>query len=161
MKDMKPVLPIILILVGLGVGFGGGYFFRNYQLTKMRGNFAAGGANGTFQRFNGAVGARGTGQNGMMRGGTSGSILSMDDKSITVKMPDGSTKIVFLSDTTKYSNTAVSTRNDLKTGENVAVFGTPNSDGSVTATSIQLNPMNFVPQDSPMFKGSSSPTLKN
>lgn len=146
MKNTKTILPLILVLVGLGVGFGGGYYFRNYQLSKTRANF---GANGNFQRFNGA---RTNGQNGtgmMGRGGVSGSIISMDDKSITVKMQDGSTKIVLFSDATTYSNTVSVTKSDLKVGDNVAVFGATNSDGSITATSVQLNPEFFRGQPSP------------
>jgi hypothetical protein len=150
MANMKPAVIGVLIVIGIGVGFGGGYFFRNQQLSKMRGNFPVGGAN-TTQRFNGATRGIGqvNGQNGMMRGGaTQGTILSMDDKSITVKMVDGSSKIVLLSDSTTYSNTVKSTQADVKAGTEVSVFGTPNSDGSVTAISVQLNPMSFRPQGS-------------
>lgn len=142
----KLVLPIALLIAGLGAGFLGGMQFRNYQLQKMRGNF---GANGTFQRF---MGNR-TGQNGGMmgRGGVIGSILSMDDKSITVKMQDGSTKIVLFSDATTYENTATAAKTDLKVGQNVAVFGAANSDGSVTASSVQINPEfgRMIPSPSP------------
>lgn len=136
MKNIKPIVPVILILVGLGVGFFGGYEYRNYRLTQTRGGFAVGGGN--FQRF---IGNRaGTGQNGAMRAAALGSILSIDTNSITVKMADGSTRIVILSGSTTYSNTVSASQSDLKTGDNVAITGTPNSDGSVTATSVQLNP---------------------
>ena len=137
MKNAKVIVPIILVLVGLGAGFFGGYQYKNYQLTKARGNFGALGANG--QRY---TGTRGMGANGAgMRGGAvSGSILSMDSKSITVKLTDGSTKIVLFSGSTTYSNTITAAQTDLKVGGQVAVFGAANSDGSVTATSIQINP---------------------
>lgn len=150
MKNTKVIIPIITILVGLGVGFLGGYEYRNYKLNQTRGGFAAGGANGTFQRFNGN-GTRTLGQNGMMRGGaTVGSILSVDPKSMTVKLTDGSSKIVILSGSTTYSDTVSASQTDLKTGVNVAVSGTPNSDGSVTATSVQINPGFGRPQGSPV-----------
>lgn len=133
MKNTNLVVQIVILLIGLGVGFGGGYFFRNHQLARVRGNFA----NGQFQR-NGA--RLPTGQGMMGSRGVIGSILSLDDKSITVKLPDGSSKIVLFTDATIYSNTVTAAKNDLKVGENVAVFGAANSDGSVTATSVQINP---------------------
>jgi hypothetical protein len=143
------MIPIIADLVGLGVGFFGGIEYKNYQATKARSSFAAGGAAGA-QRF--AAGTRGTGQTGntALRGGAvTGSILSMDSKSITVKLADGSTKIVLFSGSTTYSNTATASASDLKVGSTVAVMGAANSDGSVTATSVQINPMSFRPQGSP------------
>lgn len=146
MKNAKTVVPVFLTLVGLGVGFGSGYFYRNHQLQKMRGNFAGGNAN--FQRF--TPGRNGMG-NGMFRGGgVAGTILSMDEKSFTVKLPDGSSKIVFFTDKTTYSNTQTANKSDIKVGGEVAVFGAPNSDGSVTATNVQLNPMFFKPEVSPL-----------
>ena len=152
MKNGKVIVPIILVLVGLGAGFGGGYLFRNYQLTKSRGNFGAIGANG--QRF---VGNR-TGQGavaGARGGAVIGSILSMDAKSITVKLADGSTKIVLFSGTTTYENTITAQASDLKVGGQIAVFGSTNSDGSVTATSIQINPQfgrGVMPSPTPAAK---------
>jgi hypothetical protein len=146
MKDARVIVPIIAVLVGLGVGFFGGIEYKNYQANKARSSFAAGGA----QRFTGTKGTTPTGQNGAMRGGAvSGSILSMDSKSITVKLADGSSKIVLFSGSTTYSNTATASVSDLKVGSEVAVFGEANSDGSVTASNVQINPMSFRPQGSP------------
>ena len=151
MKNMKTLVPIICVLVGLGAGFFGGFEYRNYQLRRNRGNLTNGSAAGQFQRFVGRNGASGGMQgNGMMlRGGAFGSILSIDDKGITVKLNDGSSKIVLFSDATTFSNTATATKTDLKVGDNVAVFGASNSDGSVTATNVQINPEFGRPQGSP------------
>jgi hypothetical protein len=153
MKSAKVILPIILVLVGLGAGFFGGYQYRNYVLRKAVGNFAAG-ANGTFQRFTGTRTGGAAGQNGMMRGGAggavNGSILSIDSKSITVKLADGSTKIVLFGGSTTYSNTVAVQQTDLKVGSTVLVVGSANSDGSVTATNIQINPASLRPQGSPV-----------
>ena len=68
----------------------------------------------------------------------SGEIIGSDDKSVTVKLQDGSSKIVLLSDSAQINKASVGAKEDLKTGENIVVFGTTNSDGSVTAQSIQI-----------------------
>lgn len=137
MKNTKIVVPVVILLIGLGIGFGGGYYFKNYQLSKTRANFP-----GQFQG-RGQMGA--TNQQGQRRvfqngGMVSGEILSQDDKSITVKLADGSTKIVILGDSTTYSKTESGVKSDLKIGTQVGVFGTENSDGSVTAQNVQINP---------------------
>lgn len=124
MKNKTTLITIFIAFIALGAGFGGGFAFKNYQISKTRANF---------------MGVR-TGQFREMGGATIGTILSMDDKSVTVKLTDGSTKIVIFADSTTYSNTAVAFKSDLKTGVNVTVFGIPNSDGSLTAKNIQLNP---------------------
>ncbi|MGA2910913.1 MAG: DUF5666 domain-containing protein [Candidatus Microgenomates bacterium] len=148
MKNTKVIVPIILVLVGLGAGFFGGYQYRNYRLSQSRGSFAAGagGASGTFQRFTGSRSGTGARAGG---GAVTGSILSIDTNSMTVKLADGSTKIVILGGSTTYSNTASASQSDLKTGSNVMVLGTANSDGSVTATNVQINPQFARPAGSP------------
>lgn len=79
-------------------------------------------------------------QRGMGRP-VSGEIISSDDKSITVKLQDGSSKIVLFSDKTTINKASEGSKDDLKTGEKVVAYGTENSDGSITAANIQLNPM--------------------
>lgn len=44
----KLVLPVALLIAGLGAGFFGGMQFKNFQLQKTRGGFVMGGANGAF-----------------------------------------------------------------------------------------------------------------
>jgi len=126
---MKNKTVIIALLIVFVVGAGGFFAGMKYQQSKSPrfGNFQGAG-NRQFQQR--AQGFR----------PVNGEIISADEKSITVKLQDGSSKIVILSDTTTISKSADATKADLKVGEKVAVFGTENSDGSVTAQNIQLNP---------------------
>lgn len=116
---------VLLIAVGAGSFFAG----MKYQQSKNPrfGNFQAN-RNGQFQQR--IQGFR----------PVNGEIISQDDKSISVKLQDGSSKIVLLTDSTSINKSDEGGKDDLKVGEKVAVFGTENSDGSVTAQSVQLNP---------------------
>jgi len=64
----------------------------------------------------------------------------MEDKSITIKLSDGSSKIVLYTDKTTYEKSIDGSRTDLQNGQQVMVLGTQNSDGSITAQSVQINP---------------------
>lgn len=129
MKNVK-LIAVVLIIVALGGGFFAGMKYQQSKSPAVRfGNFQ-GARNGNFGQRGTTAGFR----------PLNGDIISMDDKSITVKLQDGSSKIVLLSDTTAFSKSTNGSKSDLKTGEKVAVFGTENSDGSVTARSVQLNP---------------------
>jgi hypothetical protein len=136
-KNSVLVTIIVVVVVGAAAFFGGMQYQksqRNSQFAQFAGRAGAGG-NGTFQRrFSGANNQAG-GQ------AVIGEILKSDDSSITVKTQDGSSKIVLVSGSTAINKQATGTKDDLKTGEKVAIFGTSNSDGSVTAQNIQLNPM--------------------
>ena len=130
---------VVVIAAG---GFVGGVKLQQIRSGRLAGQFlinGQGGMMGSGQRgFGGRVG--GLAQNQGFRP-VAGEIVSQDDKSITVKLIDGSSKIVLLSDTTEINKASESSKADLKTGEKVMVFGTTNPDGSVTAKIVQLNPM--------------------
>jgi hypothetical protein len=128
MKNNLLIIAILVIVVGVGGFFAG----MKYQQSK-RPAFS--------RQFDGQQGMR-TGQ-GNRQGfrPVNGEIISNDDKSITVKLQDGSSKIVLISDKTSINKAADATKDDLKNGEKVMVFGQENSDGSVTAQNIQLNPI--------------------
>ena len=69
-----------------------------------------------------------------------GEIISLDDKSITVKLQDGSSKIILLPESVTVSKTDSGSKADLKNGINVGIIGTENQDGSITAQNVQINP---------------------
>ncbi|OIO13046.1 hypothetical protein COV53_04415 [Candidatus Gottesmanbacteria bacterium CG11_big_fil_rev_8_21_14_0_20_37_11] len=138
MKNNFFVIGLVSVLVGIG-GFLGG---MKYQESKTPvSNF-----NRQFQGGSGQEGRQG-GQNTQGRlGGNfgrpiTGDIISLDNESITVKLQDNSSKIVLLPDSTTISKTDQGSIADLKTGMKVEVFGKDNSDGSITAQNIQINPM--------------------
>lgn len=121
-------ITILLSVITAGLGFFGG---MKYQESR-RGSFA--------RQLNGQ-GIR-PGQNGNRQGfrPVSGEIISSDATSVTVKLTDGSTKIVILTDKTTINKAEAVTKDDLKTGQTIAVFGNENADGTVTAQTVQLNP---------------------
>ncbi len=129
---------LVSLLVGAGSGFFAGIKYQKYQRdgTVFRGLIGNGPMGGRFVA-GGAAGARGG--MGAFRP-VAGEIIAADDKSATIKLNDGSSKIVMLSEKTEINEATEATVSDLKTGAKVVVFGATNSDGSLTATSIQLNP---------------------
>ncbi len=120
--NSKILIIIIVIVVGAGAFFGGMQYQKSQRSTRS-GQFA--------NRF---------GQNGQNFRPVRGSILSIDNDTLTVKLANGSSTIVVLSGSTAYMKEAAAAKTDLKTGDTVMAIGTSNSDGSVTAQSIQINP---------------------
>src|ERR1041385_6691496 len=131
MKNNLIIAVIISLIVGGAGGFFGGMQYQKSQ-TPSFGNRQFG-----FRQFGAG---QGVGRNGGGARPVVGQIISSDDKSITVKMQDGSSKIVLISDKTSINKASTGTMADLKTGENIVVFGTQNSDGSLSALNVQLNP---------------------
>ncbi len=146
---MKKNTVIIIILFMLILGGLVGFFIgKKYQSGRSTSSTNSPFGSFGYSRFGGRQNSNSqtTGQpqtNNNRMGGPQqviGEILSQDDKSITVKMVDGSSKIIFVNDSTTISKSNTATKTDLKIGEKVAVFGPENTDGSVTADNIQLNP---------------------
>ena len=128
------MVPVIIGVLTLSLGFFGG---MTYQKSKTTSQFARAGnrqVNGTFPQ-------NGTGQrNGAVRGNApvSGKIINQDATSITIQSADGSNKIVIISDQTKVNKTQEASVTELKTGDEVMVIGTQNTNGSLTAQSISI-----------------------
>jgi len=144
-KKIVPIFILSLIAVAGGAFYGGmkyqqsknplGNFSRqNLQnlTTEERQQLSQGNAGGAMQRgFN-----RGDGSNFF-----TGEIISKDEQGLTIKTPDGSSKIIFFSASTEISKFASGTNEDLEVGKTVTVTGSANQDGSITAKSIQLRPV--------------------
>lgn len=124
---MNKSTTIIVVLVLIAVSFYGGTKY-NQSKTPARGNF------GTFTN-GGQRGGRGAGAGG---GFVSGDIISKDETSVTVKMRDGGSKIIFISDSTAVIKSVSGKISDLSVGEEITSMGTANTDGSISAQSIQI-----------------------
>lgn len=126
---------ILVLVIGAGAFFGG----MKYQQSKTPAPSArfAGAADlqGAARFRNGQLGAQpGTGF-------ITGQIISLGAGSLTIQIPNnGGSKIVLYSSTTPIMKTTEGTASDLTSGANVQVTGKTNTDGSVTAQSIQLRP---------------------
>lgn len=75
-----------------------------------------------------------------MGGLIAGEVLTKDANSLTLKLRDGGSRIVFFSTSTRVSKMADGMIGDVSTGTTVTVNGATNQDGSVTAEMIQLRP---------------------
>lgn len=130
---MKPNTIVVVLLIVI-IAIGGFFAGMKYQQSK-----SPAGRFGNFQN-----GRNGQSQSRAGQGfrPVNGEIINADDKSITVKLQDGTSKIIILSDKTQINKASEAPKEELKIGEQVAVFGTENPDGTVTARNIQLNKLN-------------------
>jgi hypothetical protein len=163
MQQKQLLITAVLVLVVGVLAFAGGMYFQKSRQSMFNRQWAAdgkfgsgtvsfsqggpGGGNVAFGQMGGGRGTGGAagGANGSVRTmgirPVDGEIIATNDQSITVKLADGSSKIVVLSANATINKAAVATKADLTVGQKVAVFGQANADGSVTAQSIQLNPL--------------------
>jgi hypothetical protein len=128
MKNNNLVITIVVAVVVGVAAFFGGTMYQKSQTPANGGQFSQvsfqRGQGGNFRRTGGAGNA------------TMGEIASIDDKSMTVKLQDGSSKIVNLSDKTIFSKTSTASKTDFKVGDRVTAFGSAASDGSITAQMV-------------------------
>lgn len=140
-KKILIIAIVAIIVVGTGAFYGG----MQYEKSKLSSLGLLRSSANQGQGGNRQNGGQGQGQNRQGRGPNggnfaSGQIISKDDKSITVKMQDGSSKIVYFSDSTTVGKTTQGAVSDLNTGEQVMANGTSNPDGSIAAQNIQIRP---------------------
>lgn len=131
---------ILIIAVAIGCFFGGTKFQQkklvsNFR-TQMVGNLGQGMGrnainNDSIKNRGQALGFR---QN-------YGEIINIDEKTLTLKMTDGSSRIVLLSDSTTINQSVTATKTDLTVGTKIMVNGETNTDGSITSRNIEINPV--------------------
>ncbi len=144
MKKQHGVCAVIIIVIALASFIAGQKYATSASAgnTSMLGTSTGQGRQGG--TFSGGTprGARG----GNMGGFVSGEILSTDNTSITLKLRDGGSRIVFFSTSTQVMKTIAGATSDLMVGTNVMTQGTASADGSVIAESIQIRPASTKPQ---------------
>lgn len=130
-KTSKIISGIVILLVVAGGSF---YWGTNYG--KGQTMTAASSLRANFASRTGRTGVAGAGF-------TTGTIISKDSSSITLQLSGGTggSKIIFYSNATQIGKMTTGTGADLTNGTTVSVTGTTNSDGSVTADSIQIRPI--------------------
>ena len=134
-KKTIAIVAVLTIVAGAGGFFGGMKYQESHSPAGRFASFQGQGARGGNGNFQGNFQGRGQGFQPV-----NGEIISTDGNSITVKMDDGSSKIVLLSDSTNINKAEAGSKEDLTEGVKVLVVGSSNSDGSVSATSVQINP---------------------
>jgi len=129
---MKTAIWVVLAAVLFGAaGFWGGV---TYQKSQAPSGFA--GRAGGFPGAGGAGGAGGLRNSANIATGT---VISQDASSITVKTANGGSKTVYVSAQTNVSKQQVLTVTDIKVGDQVAAFGQA-ANGGIDARSVQIVP---------------------
>lgn len=157
MNKLVTTIIAVAVIVGGGAFWGGmqyadnkspaGQFsrgdFQNFSSEERQQRFQELGAN-----VSGAFGGDHEGEGGFRGGrfGTgggsrplSGEVISQSNDSLTIQLSDGSTKIVFVTDSTQIIKSVDGVLGDLNEGEQIFVNGDENPDGSYTAQTIQLS----------------------
>ncbi|HPH98477.1 MAG TPA: DUF5666 domain-containing protein [Anaerolineaceae bacterium] len=134
-------LSVVAALALAGGGFWAGMTYQASQAAATRNNFYSqrGGAptNGTMPN-GGAMPSGGQGgQGGMMRGGVSGQIKTVDGSTLTISTPQNVTTVVLTADTV-IKKTTTGAASDLQTGLQVMITGKADDKGTVTATQITI-----------------------
>ncbi|HRZ30502.1 MAG TPA: hypothetical protein P5274_02460 [Candidatus Paceibacterota bacterium] len=123
------VSSILIVVSGLG-----GFKYGQSKVPNLR------------QNQLGAVGSSGSQMGGVARRGLTsggsmavGDIIKKDDQSLTLKLRDGGSKIIWYSSSSEINKLAIGDSTDLIIGRTVSVAGLANPDGSIVAKTIQLH----------------------
>ncbi|MFA6105640.1 MAG: hypothetical protein WC725_03555 [Patescibacteria group bacterium] len=131
------------ILGGISVVLIGAAFYGGMMYGKSTATAAALANRRNFQGGN----QQGGGRTNVGNAGVNitGEILSKTDNTLTIKLRDGGSKIVVFSSSTPVRMFSEASRDQIEVGKNITALGTANSDGSITAQSIQLREVSSTP----------------
>jgi hypothetical protein len=137
---MKKIILFIIVLIIVGTSaFWGGMKYQQNKVFSQRPSFQNLSPEQRQQFISQRAGRMGANF-------LSGEVMSKDEKSLTLKLPNGSTKIVFFSGSTQISKATEGNIDDIEIGKQIVVSGEQNPDGSYTAKTIQLSPLYLTPQ---------------
>lgn len=150
MKKKQIIIAIIVLVLVGGVSFYSGYKVgqssrivrgANGQMFGQNGGGAMmGGANGIRSGRPGQAGPGGAGGAGGAMTLVSGEVLSKDATSVTLKLRDGGSKIIFIATSTALQKTVSGSVTDLVIGTQITASGPTNADGSINAVTINQRP---------------------
>src|SRR5258706_293799 len=125
MANKYLAIVVVIVLVGGGAFFGG----MKYAESKIPARGAGGNfANLSPQERQARFALMGAGRGGRSAGNGSsfvmGEIIAKDNQSITVKMRDGGSKIIFFSTSTEVMKTVTGSAKDLALSDQVVTSGT-------------------------------------
>lgn len=147
MKKTLLIVIVVAVVVGVGAFYGGMKYGQSKASASAQGtrgfaNLSPAEQQKRLQQMGSGSARLGNGQSGADF--VNGEVIAKDDQSITVKLRDGGSKIIFYSDGIDIGKFVSGNPNDLEISQTVIVNGKTNSDGSITAQSIQIraNPIN-------------------
>lgn len=137
MKNLYIAVSFAVFLVGGSAFYGGMKYGESRVVSTFQGlrNLSPEEKQARLSQFGAGAGMFRMRQGG---GSVNGEIISKDDKSLTVKLRDGGSRIIFFSDSTEIVKAVNGSKDDLQAGKTIFVTGSANSDGSITAQNIQL-----------------------
>ena len=142
MKSKNILWGIAIIILIIAAFFVGKSYGASHATSAAASATTATGRYGAAGAFAGRTGAAG--------GATIGQVVSMDATSITVSLPGGGSKIILYSPITTIAKNTSGTISDVTVGSTITATGTANSDGSITASAIQIRPAgSTMPQRQP------------
>ena len=132
LKNKLVLTGALSLIIGVAIGYliTPSLSSRPASMAGMRGGAA---------NFAGRTGA-GAARIGAGGGFVSGIVASKDSESITVNTQDGSSHVILFTPDTAVSKSVGGSISDVSVGSNVTITGSTNSDGSISASLIQLRP---------------------
>ena len=130
--SVKVLIAVVVVLVSIAVGY---FLGRGTNAFGGRQSFGGNFPAGQMRNFEGARSRTNAG--GGMIGGE---VTKIDNDGLTLELRDGGSRLIRFSTSTEVQKMTDGSVSDLSVGTSVNVFGPANSDGSVTASSIQVRP---------------------
>lgn len=70
--------------------------------------------------------------------GATGTVVSDSNNTVTIKLNNGSTEIVYLNSNTSYSKITPASSSNITTGTKITALGTKNTNGSLNAKTVHI-----------------------